>query len=657
MTAALVVLFAVAMVSLAPSLGIGAHLVTVALLAAMLSSGRVVCKALGAGEDPFLAFVVGFLLLSHALLAADLVVPGAHWQIAAAVAVVGLPGWRTGRELQWRPAAGLGLLIACFTFVWCADIQPRLIHFRATGEFNFWLDQLVHAGTLAQFGSQETIGRGMALMADVPRPLYHFASYLPAALLPRLAGVPLLDATLLFWIPLGILVMTCGIVALGLELGGPALAAAALMAVALVPDPARLALGNGFLGFAWLLETSPGTPYSLGVACAALASLVRWSHDRRLATLALSIGLTAGCFLVRANTFLWLAPIIVLGIIVGWPDVDARLRSAAVALGLVGLVAIYALISWQPLWSNPTQFLFGYVEFVHQSNQPTYVDGLYQELTKSLGRSGAGMVGTALILMATMGPWLPVLLISAGLAHRRGRLEAIDALPFIFLVVATIAILMAPQARHGDISEFRHRAGPLLVLVTLVWSLRFAAIAAAPELERWSIRSRRIALIGLAALSIGALGLTIGPLKQPRMAWGAKYYGSRVAPELATLAPLLQGRAEGKARFAMAGQPSDSFNIDAAARLVALSGVPAYISCPGYLLTLKGPIADEARRRLAVLRRIGDAPSLEALQSDMRAEGIAYYIVTTPRDAPFDPERAGAIGRIGASAIYAARSE
>ena len=107
----------------------------------------------------------------------------------------------------------------------------------------------------------------------------------------------------------------------------------------------------------------------------------------------------------------------------------------------------------------------------------------------------------------------------------------------------------------------------------------------------------------------------------------------------------------------MAGQPSNSFDIDAAARLVALSGVPAYISCPGYLLTLKGPIADEARRRLAVLRRIGDAPSLEALQSDMRAEGIAYYIVTTPRDAPFDPERAGAIGRIGASAIYAARSE
>jgi hypothetical protein len=657
MTAALVVLFAAAMASLAPSLGIGALLVMAALLAAMMSSGRVVCKAFGAGEDPFLALVVGFLLLSHALLAADLVVPGAHWQIAAAVAVVGLPGWRTAGELQSRPAAGLGLLIACFTFVWCADIQPRLIHFRATGEFDFWLDQLLHAGTLAQFGSQETIGRGMSLMADMPRQLYHFASYLPAALLPRLAGVPLLDATLLFWIPLGVLVMACGIVALGLELGGPALAAAALMAVALVPDPARLSLGNGFLGFAWLLETGPGAPYSLGVACAALASLVRWSRDRRLATLALSIALTAGCFLIRANTFLWLAPLIVLGIVVGWPRVDARLRSAAVAVGFVGLVAIYALISWQPLWSSPAQFLFGYVESVHQLQEPTYVSGLYQELTKSLGRSGAGIVGTGLTLLGTMGPWLPALFVSAALARRRGRLEAVDALPFILLAVATIAILMAPSPRHGDISEFRHRAGPLLVVVPLVWSLRFAAIAAAPELQRWSVRSRRIALIGSAVLSIGALGLTIGPLKQPRMAWGAKFFGIRVAHDLAALAPLLQGEAEGKASFAMAGQPSDSFYIDDAASLVALSGVPAYISCPGYLLTLKGPIADEARRRLAVLRRIADAPTLEALQGEMRAEGIAYYVVTTPRDAPFDPERRGAIGRKGAFAIYAARAE
>jgi hypothetical protein len=302
--AGLVVLFTAALAALAPGVGPAAYMVVAALLATMLSSGRVLCRALGTGEDPFLALVVGFVLLSHALLFADVFAPGAHWQIAASLAIIGLPGWRANPKLPLRPVSGLGLWIAAFTFAWCADVAPRLAHFRITGEFDFWLDARVHAGTLAQFAAPEAIGRGMTILADTPRAVYHFASYLPAALLARVTSTPVLDTTLLFWIPFGMLVMACGFVALGLELGGPALAGIALMAVALVPDPARLALGNGFLGFAWLLETSPGTPYSVGVACAAIAALVRWTRDRRPAALALSIGLTAGSFLVRANTFL-----------------------------------------------------------------------------------------------------------------------------------------------------------------------------------------------------------------------------------------------------------------------------------------------------------------------------------------------------------------
>jgi hypothetical protein len=640
---------------LAPGLGLAAYAIVAALLATMLSSGRVLCKALGASEDPFLALVVGFVLLSHALLFADLVAPGAHWQVAAALAVVGLPGWRTGPEQPWRPVAALGLLISAFTIAWCADVAPRVAHFRATGELDFWLDVLVHAGTLAQFASPEAIGRGMSILADVPMALYHFASYLPAALLARMTSVPVLDATLLSWIPLGMLVMACGVVALGLELGGPALAGVALMAVALVPDPARLALGNSGLGFAWLLETSPGTPYSVGVACAAIAALVRWARDQRRTVLALSIGLTASCFLVRANTFLWLAPLIAVGVLVGWRGANARLRFAAAALGLIGLAAVFAALSWRDLLASPAQFFFQYVEWVNQANSPTYVDGLYSELLTHLGRAGAGAVGTILTLFGTLGPWLPALLISAVLARRQQPFEATDALPFILLVVATIEILMAPTARNGDMSEFRHRAGPLLVIVTLVWTLRFTAIAAATALERSSLWQRRVGLAGFAALSLSALGLTIGAMKPPHMTWGAsQFYGTRVSADLATLAPLLAARAGTKPRFAVAGQPADARNIDDASRLVALSGVPAYVSCPGYLMTLKGTVGEEMRRRMMVLGRLAEAPNLQALQQLMRAEGITAYVVSSPQDAAFDPQRLGAIGRAGNYAVYPA---
>jgi hypothetical protein len=653
--AGLVVLFTAALAALAPGVGLAASIVVAALLATMLTSGRVFCRALGTGEDPFLALVVGFVLLSHALLLADFFAPGAHWQVAAALAVVGLPGWRTDARLPLRPVAGLGLLIAAFTFAWCADVAPRLAHFRATGEFDFWVDALVHAGTLAQFADPKAIGRGMVILADMPNSLYHFASYLPAALLARVTSTPVLDVTLLFWIPFGMLVMACGVVALGLELGGPAVAGVALMAVALVPDPARLSLGNGLLDFAWLIETSPGTPYSVGVACAAIAALVRWARDQRPAALALSVGLTAGCFLVRANTFLWLAPAIAIGVVVGWRGVNARLRFVAAALGLIGLAAVFAALSWRGLRENPAQFLFGYVEFVNQGNAPTYVDGLYSKLIVRLGRAGAGAVGTILTLFGTLGPWLPALFISAIVARRRQRLEAIDALPFVLLIVAAIEILMAPTARNGDLTEFRHRASPLLVIVTLIWTLHFAAIAAATVRERLSLGWRRVGLAGLAVLSLGTLALSIGTLKRPRMAWGATgYYGTRVAPELAAVAPLLAVGDGAKLRFAVAGQPLEAHIIDDAARLVGLSGVPAYVSCPAYLMTLGGPVGEETRRRMAVVRRLAEAPNLESLQDVMRAEGITAYVVTSARDLAFDPERRGAIGRAGDYAVYLA---
>ena len=59
-----------------------------------------------------------------------------------------------------------------------------------------------------------------------------------------------------------------------------------------------------FLSFAWLLEASPGTPYSIGIACAALASLVhcmRRDENMLWGPLALALALTAACFLIRVQ--------------------------------------------------------------------------------------------------------------------------------------------------------------------------------------------------------------------------------------------------------------------------------------------------------------------------------------------------------------------
>jgi hypothetical protein len=67
----LVVLFIAALAAVAPGLGLAANAAVAALLATMLSSERVLCRALGVVEDPFLVLVLGFMVLSHALLFAD----------------------------------------------------------------------------------------------------------------------------------------------------------------------------------------------------------------------------------------------------------------------------------------------------------------------------------------------------------------------------------------------------------------------------------------------------------------------------------------------------------------------------------------------------------------------------------------------------------
>ena len=121
------------------------------------------------------------------------------------------------------------------------------------------------------------------------------------------------------------------------------------------------------------------------------------------------------------------------------------------------------------------------------------------------------------------------------------------------------------------------------------------------------------------------------------------------------LAPLLRTGPPGLRRFAVADQPADARNMDDAARLVALSGVPAYLSCPSFMVATGGILGEEAKRRLAVLARLAAAPNLDTLRAEMRAADITHYVVTNSKDVPYDPDRHGAVGNWGTYAVYQAQ--
>jgi hypothetical protein len=315
---------------------------------------------------------------------------------------------------------------------------------------------------------------------------------------------------------------------------------------------------------------------------------------------------------------------------------------------------ILAALSWSDLRADPERFLFGFTDYVLGDQRPTRFDHLYPQIIERVGHVAAGVVGIPLILLGILGPWLPAFVLLGFIAWRRRLLGAADALPLLLLLVATLEMLLAPTPRNGDMTEFRHRAGPLLVAVLSVWSLRLGSIVAAPRLKRVSIRTRWISLAAIGALSVIVLAAAIGEAKRPRMTWAADLFGSQAAPELLRIAPLLSEGNEPLPRFAVANQPSNTTVIDDAARLVALSGVPAYISRPAYTLTSKGTEGDETRRRMAVITRLAAATDLSELRTILRAEHITHYVVTSPNDAAFDPERRGAVGHVGTFAVYLA---
>jgi hypothetical protein len=642
-------LFSAALSDVAWSLGLGPKIGIFALVLATILSGRAVSR-LTRIDEPFFGFIVGFALVSHLLLVAELCFPGKIWPVYLGLSAVCLANYdllHTRRSISPAPIA-IGFFLAAFTFIWCADLGTRLDVFRQTGRLEFWVDIIVHAGTIAQFAVDNSIGRGMVLMADAPRPLYHVASYVPAATIARVFDIPSLDAAVLIWIPFGILTMAAGIVALG----GWRLAALALAVIALIPAPEKLTLGNGLLGFSWLLETAPGIPYSLGISCGVIAALVYWIRTPRLGLLVTALALVAACFLIRVNTFVWLAPAVVLGVVWEVPGLSKRSRAIMLAAGLACLCIFLIVISWPNLRADPATFIFSYVESVHLENHPTNYDDLYPWLTATFGRPGAAIIGVGLILIGTLGPWLPIFMLFALPLVIKGKLQSYDMIPFIFLTVASILMLLAFLPKNEDISEFRHRAGPILVVVISVWSLRFIWLTI--SLFRVSVTTRvSWALTSLVSvLALVAMSYDIAWSRIPTMDWAKIAYDHRFDPTLFQAATFMKSGKDTTPRFVVADQSADARIIDDAAVLTALSGVPAYISCPQSLLRRDDATGTEAKRRMVIAEKLSSAPSLDALRAMMAQEKITYFVTTKSNQAPFDSARDAAVWRDGAFAIY-----
>ncbi len=627
--------------------------------------GRHLLAAIGAGNGgdahgvaaPGVQAVTGMLFaalaVSGIVTVTDLTALAGFAVLAGGVAVASLATMARHSDLHSRQRAdwadGLRLLVIAGSVLFWArrSIAPGS---EVEGAVAVWSDYVLHAVEIAQYENGRAAGA--MLLAGEPMIFYHRGAYaLPAAFAQWLDATPLQAGTAAL-LPMGLFAALAAAAALADRIGGSALAgwAAAACAIAL-PDAAAVGLRNGFFGAHWLLFTSPGTGWAVAAGLLSLLLLDRWlaKADRRL--LAAAVLACAASFWLRAHVFLLAAPTLVLMLAskVAMSHRVAR-HAAGVALGLFAMAA-FAVVSIATLRAPWLAFsaVDEYLPLVHRTMAPSAYDGLWDTMVGALPLPAALLLGSLLVLPACLGLLMPAYAVLLALAARFAGLRAIDAAPIAMAASLLALTLAAPGTAHGDLSEYQHRGFPLLYMLTLATcaGLLTRTLAALRRRDGPGATSvpgaSRLPAPAIHAISAFAMcaAVTLQGRSDPaanQMPWTTSYYPLRLDSRLGAAAAFLRRHASpGDRLVALPPEPEALLN-DAAASLVALSAVPAWIG----RVEVQRRTANAQRRRIVDdratgLQQIGASTAIAALHTALDERGIRWLVLRSDTAPAWDP--------------------
>jgi hypothetical protein len=637
--------------------GANASLVTAlvamtALILVALASGRLLLRAIGAADlSATAALVVGIaatMLATYALVVAlDVLAATAFSLWLAIVAALALIALR-GAAPPARPAFASDLVALCCsasaTLFWCwgvAHVPERLAY---DGVMTTWTDQFIHGAVISQFGDPLAAGRQALELADTPPPLYHYASYTLPAAFARLLELPGLPLATSLWVPVGFLTLCAGIYSLGATLGGPVAGLAALAALTMLPDASMYGLQNRAFGYYWFMVEIPSAMYAVGMSLVAFALLQRWTVTGSRRALAASAALVFALLVVRVHIFLLAFPTWLLGIAFLAPRLSRHRLAVAGAAAAAFALFVFA---YYAAFDQATPALAQFLQSTHEFNYPLPYEAWYQALGRSHGAPLMLPLGLLLVFPACLGIFLALYPLSALVARRAGRAQAIDVLPLAMLACYLLLLLTAPVAPNGDATELTHRPFVLLYAVVAVWTCaRFVSWLAAQR-GRFRAISGWLSLLGAAAFAIvGSLFFTVGDAR-----WDEFH---RLTPGLPQAAHYIRARALPGDTLAVQGLDPGPWSraADPAVQLVSLTAVPAYLSRP-YVHTVRGgAIKAIAERRYAELERVAAATTRADAASELRNLGIRWYVVPGSAGPRWDAGRRHAAFVAGQVAVY-----
>ena len=622
----------------------------------VVSAGSLLLRAAGAGDMPApAAWVLGIFATALAvyglcaLLAWNAASAFALWSVAVVLAAL---RWRSDPSPRRLGAAELVGLLACgaATLMWCGHVAGAAQR-AARGEPLFaWVDFLIHAGVIAQFGGPLAVGRGAIELVDFPLFPYHYASYTLAAAFAVPLDLPGLPLSSALWLPLGFFTLCAGAYALGDSLAGRTGGIAALGALALVPDPASY----GLHGFHWTVLALPGSTYAVGICLLAIAFLRRWSPGGRWAPLAAAGILVAGTAFFRIHVFALALPAMLVTAAMALPVVQRRKLVFACA-GLAALaafvVAFYALVpDAVPALEIALDILLG------DQMGPTAYAMSYPRLAAIHGQAFAMSAGLLVWLAACLGVLAVLYPLSAWLVRRVRGPQGLEVEPAAFLACYLLLLVTAPRPFHGDATEFTQRPYVLLYAVFAIWTACNLVSALAGG------RARDARHPWLALLAAGGLALCLvwphAPAlgSQPRFKSGWHYYELRFEEGLPQAAAFLRANARPGDVFAARGVTLAWGATDIALDVIALTAMPAYLSRPYIHIALGGDREQVVRQRYAALARVAREEEAAAAARRLRELGIRWYVVTGGYGPRWDPQLRRAAFVSGKVAVYSSEA-
>ena len=498
-----------------------------------------------------------------------------------------------------------------------------------TGVLPVWSDYFIHGASIASFGSAFATGTDMEL-AGVSRGFYHYSPYMIPAAFQVVSGMSGLALSTSLLLPLGLLIAALGSYVFAVELGGRLAGLLALTAIICIPAFSAF-IQSGWFDFYWLLFSSPGAGYAIGVSAVVCAAVNTYPYKNNIRLLWLTILLLFSLIVIRVHMFMLLAPAIVTVLLIHhWSEYIRHIILAAAGIIIAGVLALNFSTYLHALWiqhCNP----YGYLDFALQWAS------LYGLKIKFFDYPVLTIFAQLLVvLVAVLGIYFALYLIFFSLSVRRSGFHSTDALPLLLVMGFIGLMLFAPTASNGDMTEYKHRHFLLLYVIIAIYTVTYARTLAIDYITSENkFRQLTYAIVTIVFSVTVLLNWNDNPARPniQAMPWTEKMFGQNISPGILESAEYLKTHARHGDVLAMGATSIGTIVNAPVIEVVSLSGVPAFIARPA--LKSKGSqcVKDIATSRLNVLRKLSSIDNWNDARIFLQTNGIRWYL-TPAREMP-----------------------